>query len=158
MCIRDRQQVLPQHPELLQYTLLQHLSSKDNPSTTSDILAAGCHATAAAFLIRFDIDTHEGERRCNLGSEDVPLSGSTSRSCTGGSVRGTNQGKNVMPPASPRRQGVSSAHPQRYQGFDPTFALVGIIFNYTPVAICQNASYERSCFWRITTQTHRKKS
>ena len=31
------------------------------------------------------------------------------------------QGKNIMLPASPRRQGVSSVHPQRYQGFDPTF-------------------------------------
>ena len=38
--------VLPQHPVLLQYTLLQHpLSSKDNASTSSNIVAAGCHAT-----------------------------------------------------------------------------------------------------------------
>ena len=43
-----------------------------------------------------------------------PLSGHTSRSCTGGSVRGTNQGKNVMLPASRRRQGLSSVHPQRF--------------------------------------------
>ena len=85
---------------------------------------------------RFDIDTHEGERRCNFRSEDVPLSGPTSRSCPGGSVRGTNQGKNVTLPALPRRQGVS-IHPLRHQGFDPTFAH-GIILHYSPSAIRQN--------------------
>ena len=84
---------------------------------------------------RFDIDTHEGKRRCKFRSED-PLPGPASRSCTDGSVRGTNQGKNAMLPTSPRRQGVSSVHPQRYQGFDPTFAQ-GIILYYTPEAICQ---------------------
>ena len=68
-------------------------------------------------------------RRC-------PVSGPTPRGCTGGSVRGTNQGKNAMLPASPRRQGVSSVHPQRCQGFDPTFSQ-GIILYYTPEAICQ---------------------
>ena len=44
-----------------------------------------------------------------------------------------------MLPASPRRQEVSSVHPQRYQGFDSTFAQ-GIILYYipgTPEAICQ---------------------
>ena len=40
------------HPELLQYTLLQHpLSSKDNASTSSDVLPAASHATAASVLI-----------------------------------------------------------------------------------------------------------
>ena len=41
-----------------------------------------------------------------------------------------------MLPASPRRQGWSSVHPQRYQGFDSTF-VQGIILYYTPEAICQ---------------------
>ena len=69
---------------------------------------------------RFDIDTHETSLQ--LSVRRCPLSGPTSRSCTGGSIRGTNKGKNVVLPASPRRQGVSSAHPQRYQAFDSTSA------------------------------------
>ena len=69
---------------------------------------------------RFDIDTHETSLQ--LAVRRCPLSGPTSRSCTGGSVRGTNQGKTFLLPASSRRQGVSPVHPQRYQGFDPTFA------------------------------------
>ena len=46
------------------------------------------------------------------------------------------QGTNVMLPASPRRQEVSSVHPQRYQGFHMTFAQ-GIILYYKPEAMCQ---------------------
>ena len=42
---QQQQHVLLQHPVLLQYTLLQHpLSSKDNASTSSDILAAALQA------------------------------------------------------------------------------------------------------------------
>ena len=49
---QQQQHVLLQHPVLLQCTLVQHpLSSKDNASTSSDIVAAACHATAAAVLI-----------------------------------------------------------------------------------------------------------
>ena len=48
-----------QHPVLLHYTLPQHpLSSKDNASTSSDILAAASHATAAAVLIPGSTSTH----------------------------------------------------------------------------------------------------
>ena len=55
----QHQYVLPQHPVLLQYTLLQlPLSSKDDASTSSDILAAGFHATAAAALIPGSTSTH----------------------------------------------------------------------------------------------------
>ena len=51
--------LLQQHPVLLQYTLLQHpLSSKDNASTSSDILAAASHATAPAVLIPGSTSTH----------------------------------------------------------------------------------------------------
>ena len=75
-----------------------------------------------------------------------PSSGHTSRSCTGGSVRRTNQGKNAMLLASPRRQGVPSVRPQRYQGFDPTFA-GGIILNYTPEAICHKCIVRTQLFW-----------
>ena len=46
---QQQQHVLLQHRVLLQYTLLQHpVSRKDNASTSSDILAAASHATAAA--------------------------------------------------------------------------------------------------------------
>ena len=56
---QQQQHVLPQHPVLLQYTLLQHpLSSKDNARTRSDILAAGSHATVAAPLIPGSTSTH----------------------------------------------------------------------------------------------------
>ena len=50
-----------QYPVLLQYTLQQHpLSSKDNASTSSDILAAASHATstAAAVPIPGSTSTH----------------------------------------------------------------------------------------------------
>ena len=51
--------MLLQHPVLLQYTLLQHpLSSKDNASTSSAILAAASHAPAAAVLILGSTSTH----------------------------------------------------------------------------------------------------
>ena len=51
--------VLLQHPVLLQYALLQHpLSSNDNASTSSDILAAASHATAAAVHIPGSTSTH----------------------------------------------------------------------------------------------------
>ena len=56
---QQQQHVLQQHLLLLQYTLLPHpLSSKDNASASSDILAAGSHATAAAALIPGSASTH----------------------------------------------------------------------------------------------------
>ena len=56
---QQQQHVLLQHPVLLQYTLLQHpLSSKDNASTSSDILAAASHDIAAAVLIPGSTATH----------------------------------------------------------------------------------------------------
>ena len=64
--------VLLQHRVLLQYTLLQHpLSSKDNASTSSGILAAACHPTAAAVLIPCSTSIHM-KPRCNVRSEDAP--------------------------------------------------------------------------------------
>ena len=58
--MQQQQHVLLQHPVLLQYTLLKHpLSSKDNASTSSDILAPASHATAAAaVLIPGSTSTH----------------------------------------------------------------------------------------------------
>ena len=54
-----QQHVPLQHAVLLQYTLLQYpLRSKYNVSTSSDILAAASHATAAAVLIPGSSSTH----------------------------------------------------------------------------------------------------
>ena len=97
---KQQQRVLLQHKLLLQFTLLQHsLSSKDNASTRGDILAAASHATAAAVLILGSTSTHmnlKAKVASTFGQKMSPIwaSGPTSRSCTGGSVRGTNQGKN----------------------------------------------------------------
>ena len=123
---QQQQHVLLKHPVLLPPTLLHPLSSKDDVSTSSDINAStssggGFSRYSNSPHPRFHTDTHETSpqrsvRRC-------PLSGPSWRSCTGGSVSGMNQGKNVMLPASARRQGVWSVHPQRYQRFAPTFAL-----------------------------------
>ena len=56
---QQQQHVLLQHPVLLQYTLLQHpLSSEDNAGTSSGILVAASHATAAAVLIPGSTSTH----------------------------------------------------------------------------------------------------
>ena len=75
---QQQRHVLLQHPVLLQYTrvtLLEHpLSSKDDASTSSDILAAASQATAAAVLIPGSTSTHM-KRRCNFRSEDVPCLG-----------------------------------------------------------------------------------
>ena len=65
------------------------------------------------------------------------------------------QGKNVMLPASPRRQEVSSVHPQRYEGVAPTFTQGKAPYNIIrPRRVARNAPYKRCCFWRITTQEH----
>ena len=55
-----------------------------------------------------------------------------------------------MLPSSMRRQGVSSVHPQRYQGLDPTFARGTyhiILYLVHPRRFARNSSHERSCFW-----------
>ena len=123
---QQHQHVLLQHlAVLLRYTLLQHLlSSKDNASTSRIILAAASQNSAATVLTPGSTSEHMKVNVTATSVRRCPLSGPTSRSCTGGSVGGTNQGKNIMMPASPRRQGVSSTHPPRYQGFDPTIAQV----------------------------------
>ena len=66
-----------QHPVLLQNTLLHYpLYSKYNASTSSDIWRRLPTLTgAAAVLIPGSTSTHEGERRCNFRSEDVPCLG-----------------------------------------------------------------------------------
>ena len=61
--------------------------------------------------------------------------------------------------ASPRLQGVSSAHPQSYEGFDPTFTQgKALYYVMRPRRFAINAPYERGCFWRMTTEAHTNKS
>ena len=107
-----------QYPVLLQYTLQQHpLSSKDNASTSSDILAAASHARAAAVLIPGLTSTHiKVNAAATFGHQMSPVSVYFTKLL---SVRGTNQGKNVMLPALPRRQGGSSVHPQGVSSVHP---------------------------------------
>ena len=103
---------------LLRYRLLQHL------------LLSICHPKGAMItpviawqglpmlqqessFIPGSTTTHESERRCNFGSEDVPCLGQLHDLFTGGSVR-TEPGMHVETlSAWRRRQGVSSVHPQR---------------------------------------------
>ena len=65
----------PQQQKQQQHVLLKHpLPSKYDASTSSDILAAASHATAAAVLIPGSTSTHM-KLRCNFWSEDVPCLG-----------------------------------------------------------------------------------
>ena len=69
-----------QHPVVLQYPLLQHsLSSTDNASTKHSVtlyFGGGFpRYSSSSPHPRVDIDIHEGERRCNFRSEDVPYLG-----------------------------------------------------------------------------------
>ena len=106
---QHQQHVLLQHLVLLQYTLLPHpLSSKDSASTSSDILAAGSHATAAevAVLISGSTSTqHKGERRCTFGSEDVLCLGLLHEVAPAVPSAGRTGARTSLLPASPTRQG-----------------------------------------------------
>ena len=140
---QQQQHMLLQHLVLVQHTLLQHpLSSKDNSSSSSDIFAAASHTTSAAAVLSPGWTLTHMKVNVATSGQNMSLVWAY---CTGGSVCGTNQGKNVMMPASPRRQGVSSVHPQRYQGLHPTFAQ-GIILYYTPEAICQKCIVRTQLF------------
>ena len=142
--------VLLQRPQQQQQ---QHpLSSKDNASTSSDILAAASHATATAVLISGSTSTHM--KVDVVAIFGCSLSGPTSRSCTSSSVRGTNQGKNFMRLASPSRQKECLLYTH-----NDTKALIRHLqkashYMIHPRRFARNASYERRCFWRITTQAH----
>ena len=103
------------------FTLLQYpRPSKNTGSTISDILTAASQATEAAALIPGLTSIHT-ERPCNVRSEDVPC------------LALLHEVAPVVPSAGRtrtrpscclrRREGKErpSVHPQRYQGFDPTF-------------------------------------
>ena len=97
-----------------QYTLLIHPSSSNvDASTSSDMLAAAFHATAAAILISGSTSSHMQVNVATTFGQRCLLSGPSARSCTRRCVRGTNQGNSTMLPASLRRQEVSPVNPQR---------------------------------------------
>ena len=83
-------------------------TSKENASTSSDILAAGSHATAAevAVLISGSTSTqHKGERRCTFGSEDVLCLGLLHEVAPAVPSAGRTGARTSLLPASPTRQG-----------------------------------------------------
>ena len=136
---QQQQHVLLQHPVLLQYTLLQHpLSSKDNASTSSDILAAGSHATtAAAILIPGSTSTHmKVNVAANLGQKMSSVWAYFTKLHRRLRPRHEPGHERHAACVAETARRVSSVHPQRCQGFDPTFAQC-IIFNCAPEAIGQ---------------------
>ena len=148
---------LLQHPVLLQYTLLQHpLSSNENASTSSEISAAVSHATAAAVLIPDLTSTHM-KRRCNFRSEDVPCLGLLHEVAPAVPSAGRTRARTSC--CLRRRDGKEC----RLYTHNGAKALIRHLYKASyyiihPRRFARNASYERSCFWRITTQAHPKKS
>ena len=107
--------------------------AKINVSANSDILAAASHAKAAAVFIPGSTSTHM-KRRCNFRSEDVPRLGLLHEVAPAVPSAGRTRVRTSC--CLRRRDGKeSSAHPQRWQGVDPTCAQH--IIYYTPEAICQ---------------------
>ena len=143
--------VLLQHRVLLQYTLLQHpLSSKYNVSTSSDILAAASHATAAAVLILGSTSIHT-KPRCNFRSEDVPYLGLLHEVAPAVPSAGRTRARTSC--CLRRRDGKEC----RLYTHNGTKALIRhlhkasyMMYMIHPRRFARNASYECSCLWRIT--------
>ena len=151
--------VLLQHPVLLQYTLLQHpLSSKDNTSTSSDILAAASQAKAAAVLIPGSTSTHmKVDVAANFGLKMSPVYTYFTKLHSAVPSAGRTRARTSR--CLRRRDGKEC----RLYTHNGTKALIRHLhqasYNFTnPRRFAINASYECSCFWRITTQPHPKKS
>ena len=133
---QQQQHVLPQHPVLLQYTLLQHpLSSKDNANTSSDILAAGSHATAAAALIPGSTSTHT----------KVNVAATLGQKMSSVSAYFTKLHRRFRPRDEPGQERHAACVAETARSVvctpttvprDPTFAQ-GIILYYIPEEICQ---------------------
>ena len=143
LVLLQRPQQQQQQQQQQQHVLLQHLlSSKITPVQAVIFWRRLPRYSSSSLHPRYDIDTYETSLQLSVGRR--PLSGPTPRSCTRGSVRGTNQGNGAMLLASPRRQGVSSLDPQRYQGLDPTFAQKASYYSIHPGRFPRNVSYERT--------------
>ena len=98
---------LLQHPVLLHYTLLHHpLSRKDNASIKcSDVLTAASHATIAAVVIPGSTSTHmKVNVDATFGQKMSPIWTYFTKLHRRFRRRDKPQGKNVILPASPRRQ------------------------------------------------------
>ena len=149
---QQQQHVLLQHTVLLQCALLQHpLSSKNNASTSSVLLAAACHATVAAVLIPSSTSTHM-KRRCNFRSEDAPCLGLLDEVAPAvPSARRTR----VRTSCCLRRRDGKKCRLYTHNGAKALIRHLHKTSYYIthPRRFAKNASYERTCFWRITTQT-----
>ena len=112
----QQQHVLLQHPVLLQYTTAAAPFIEQRKRHYKQRYIGGDFPryNGSSLHHRFDIDTHEGERLCNLRSEHVFRLGQLHEVAPGDSVRRIIQNKNVKLPASSRRLCVSSANSQRY--------------------------------------------
>ena len=143
---------------LLQCTLLQHpLSSKYYASTSSDILAAASHATAAAVLISGSTSTPmKVNVVATFGDNMSPVSAyftnlhrplrtwdEPGQERLGACVAETERSVVCTPTTVPRL--IRNLHKASY-------------YSIHPRRFARNASYERSCFWRITTRAQPKKS
>ena len=127
--------MLRQHPVLLQYTLPQHpLSSKDNVSTSSsDILTAASHATAAAVLTPGSASTHmELNVAATFGQKMSPVWAYFTklhlRRCPRDEPGKERNGACVAETA--RSAVCTPTTVTRCQGFDPTFEQGIVSSNY----------------------------
>ena len=154
---QQQQRVLLQLPVTLQYTLTQYpLSSKDNASTSSDILARRLptlqqqqSSSPVLTSIHMKVNVAGIFRRCPLvGPHEVAqavLSTARTRPRTSCCLR--------------RRDGKECC----LYTHNDTKALIGHLHTASrctthPRRFARNASCERSCFWRITSQAHQKKN
>ena len=140
--------MLLQHPVLLQYTLLQHpLSSTENASTSSDILAAASHATAAAVLISGSTSTHmKVNVAATFGQKMPPIWASFIKLHRRFRPRDEpGQERHAACVTETARRVVCT--PKTVQGFDPTCAQGIILYcTRTPEAICQKCIIRTKLF------------
>ena len=135
-----------------------YISRKDNISTSSDIWRRPPTLQQQQSSSPVRHDTHEGERRCNFRSEDVPCLGLLHE---------------VAPavPSAGRTRARTSCYLGRRDGkecrlytHNGTKALIRNLHKASyyiiihPRLLARNALCERTCFWRMTTQPHPKRS
>ena len=134
---------------------------QDNASTSSHLVYFGDdfprYSSSRSPHPRFNIDTHEGERRCNSRSEDVCYLSLLHEVAPAVSSAGRTRARTSC--CLHRRDGKEC----RLYAHNGTKALIRHLHKASyyivhPRGFARNASYKRRCFWRITTQTHPKKS
>ena len=146
---QQQQHVLLQHPVLLQYTLLQYpLSSKDNSSTSSDILEAASHATAAAaVLIPGWTSTHmKVNVVATLGQKMSPVWAYFTKLHRRFRPWDEPRRESIILPASPCRQKECRLY--THNGTETLIRHLNKASCYIirPRQFARNASHKRSCF------------